>query len=143
MATTSDQRWQALFDTLQKVRTAWPTRGWSWDTRLSCVASSFQVDFESQARAALKQALPQEWTPDSLTKAPPVIRDLMQKYGDLRSGQFLFTPKTPPSEGPWAIGLWWPWGNGETVSLRLGLEYDRIISEIRYGQLREAFRVSL
>ncbi|MEJ7735242.1 MAG: hypothetical protein WKG00_39410, partial [Polyangiaceae bacterium] len=62
--------WIDVFEGLKKLRKSWPMGGWSWDTRLSCVTSSFGVQFEGEARSAAAQALPAEWTQASLLRAP-------------------------------------------------------------------------
>src|SRR5438067_13692196 len=110
---------QALFDGLKRLRTSWPARGWSWDNRFICVASTFTVQFEQQAREAAAEALPAEWTPATLGQASPNLRDLAARTGGLRAGQLLMTGG--PTGGLLAFGLWWPWGDGETISMRVGL----------------------
>jgi hypothetical protein len=122
LAPSTGDSFAPLFDGLTRMRSAWPTRGWSWDSRLSCVTSSFSVQFEAQARAAASEALPVEWTATSILKAPAELRDLSERYGGMRSGQLLLARE--PGERLRAFGLWWPWGNGQTISLRVGLDID-------------------
>src|SRR5690606_1779364 len=43
----------ALFEKLGQFRKNWIKGGWSWDSRFSCVASSFNVELESEARAVV------------------------------------------------------------------------------------------
>ncbi len=111
--------WAAPFATLKELRAVWPSRGWSWDGRLACVSSSFSVDFETRARAAVVAALPGEWNPVTIQRAPAHLREVADRTGGLRPGQALYSG---PSVGvAFVFGLWWPWGDGMTTSMRIGL----------------------
>lgn len=108
-----------LFDALGLLRTAWPGGGWSWDNRLSCVASSFSVDLAREARAAADLALPRQWTKRTLATAPLIVREIAEQSGGIRDDQLLLA--TDPIDRMIAFGLWWPWGDEVTISLRVGL----------------------
>lgn len=114
-----ESSWEPLFEGLRKLRTSWPTRGWSWDTRFGCVSSSFGTDHETKARAAATEALPTVWTSTTLAKAAPQLREVAERSGGLRSGQLLMSG--PPFGRIVPFGLWWPWGDGLSISLRVGL----------------------
>src|SRR5206468_2065072 len=88
MATVSES-WTPLFDAFRSLRTAWPKHGWSWDGRLTCISSSFNVEVETSARAAAAIALPAEFTPLTIHKAPAALQDLAERTGGLRAGQLL------------------------------------------------------
>src|SRR5262245_18831412 len=137
---SSQDAWGEVFEGLKKLRNAWPMRGWSWDNRLSCVTSSFGVQFEGEARTATGHGLPTEWSASSLSRAPVRLRELADRYGDVRAGQLLFTGGS--LEGNFAFGLWWPWGNGATISLRVGLA-DVHVNREPYPRFRELFGVEL
>ena len=131
---------QSLFDALRKFKSSWPARGWSWDGRFVCVASTFTVEFEELAAAAAREALPAQYTQANLASAPSNLRDLAQRTGGLRAGQFLM------AHGPvgplMGFGLWWPWGDGETISFRVGL-VDIDPAREPYRRLRDVFGVTL
>jgi hypothetical protein len=65
-------------------------------------------------------AFPRGWTAKSLENAPADFQAIADRTGGLRAGQRLlggdemFAPKL--------FGLWWPWGGGETITLRIGYE---------------------
>lgn len=132
--------WEPLFEGMRKLRGSWPARGWSWDGRLACVSSSFGADLEAKARAAAAEALPTVWTSTTLVKGTPQLRDVAEKSGGLRSGQLLMTGRTFGSILP--FGLWWPWGDGLTISLRVGLG-GIDMSDEPYQEFRDLFGVSL
>jgi len=126
---------ETLFASLSRLRQAWPKRGWSWDTRLSCVASSFGVELTQEARAAAKIALTTEYTQSTLRSAPAAVREIAEQTGGLRPDQFLMCSE--PSMIGFAYGLWWPWGDDTTISLRIGLT-GRALS-IEVPRFREIF----
>jgi hypothetical protein len=108
-----------MFDAFRRLRVEWPRRGWSWDSRLSCIASSFGTDVEALARTIALAAFPSEWTSRTLPTAPPNVQDLAERCGGLRTGQGLFSGLGVGRV--FAYGLWWPWGDGVSISLRIGL----------------------
>ena len=132
--------WFEILSSLKECRTAWPNRGWSWDARQSCVASSFNAELEGKARAAAGIALPREWTSTTIDRAPPVLRELAERAGGLREGQLLLTGSTVGSA--FAYGLWWPWGAGMTISARVGLGGLAVRPEV-LQRLRDTFGVQL
>jgi hypothetical protein len=104
---------------MKQVRTSWPAHGWSWDTRLTCAASSFDVDHSAKARAAAATMLTTEWTSATIPQAPSAVRVVAERSGGLRAGQLLFVSTSV--DAGFAYGLWWPWGNQKTISMRIGL----------------------
>jgi hypothetical protein len=132
--------WQPVFDSLGRMKIAWPTRGWSWDPRLFCVTSSFTTEQEPQARTATQMALQNEWTAQTIGRAPPPLRDAVERAGGVRQGQLVLS--TGPVSGLLLYGLWWPWGDAETVSLRVGLA-DVDPNREPYNRFRDVFGVSL
>jgi len=110
----------AALDVLMPLRAAWPAPGWTWDGRFECSTSSFPVGQAGAVRAAVIAVLPAEWTLETILGAPAEVGALARRAGGLRSGQLLFTGGAPDATTvPFA--LWWPWSNGETISVRLGV----------------------
>ncbi|MGH7295128.1 MAG: hypothetical protein ACRELB_09355 [Polyangiaceae bacterium] len=125
---------------MKEVRAAWPARGWSWDNRLTCVSSSFATELEGNARTAAGLALGSEWTSSTIHRASPQVRALAERTGGLRSGQMILV--SAGVGAAFAYGLWWPWGDGMTTSLRIGLEgVDS--SQDAFQRLRDSFGVEL
>ncbi len=110
---------RSLVDSLNPLKQRWPGRGWSWDSRFSCLASSFHVDLQDEALEAVRATFRREWGTHSLTQAPPLIQELAQLTSGVRAEQRLFS--MDPTSGTVAFGLWWPWGDDLTISLRVGL----------------------
>jgi hypothetical protein len=130
----------ALLDAFKRMRAAWPSRGWSWDSRLLCITSSFSSDFETKARTAAAEALPHRFTASTLATAPPRLRTIVERSGGLRSSQIALAGGS--TNGILAFGLWWPWGDAMTISLRVGLcDVDPAYEP--YPTLRSVFGVSM
>jgi hypothetical protein len=137
---TPSQSIEPLFAPLRHLRSSWPQRGWSWDSRVACVSSSFSVDLEQKNRTLALAAMPTEYTSRSIAGAPSTLRDICERAGGLRAGQYVFIGATVGRV--FSYGLWWPWGDGMTISLRVGVGgIDE--SHDLMNKLREAFGVSL
>jgi hypothetical protein len=136
--TTADDVWEPLFTALEQLRNRWPENNWTYDRRLKCVASSFPVGREADARAAMADVLSTFFTPETLGGAPAGVQTLAESCGGLRAAQLLFWGGGP--DAPGVFGLWWPWGDGSTVSLRIGL-HDVDLPKQRYPRLRDVFGI--
>jgi hypothetical protein len=130
--------WAIALRPLQQLRASWPSRGWSWDGRLSCVSSSFSAELDAKARAIALAAMPREWTKSNAHVAPASIREIAERSGGLRSGQAILAG----DGAAFAYGLWWPWGDGMTTSLRIGLGGSEP-SQSTLQRLRDVFGVEL
>jgi hypothetical protein len=135
---TPDEQWEAVFATLGRLRERWPSADWSYDRRLRCVSSSLPLTQADEMRAAYADALPTTWTADNLATAPEAVRALAETCGGLRAAQLLLWGGD--ADGPGPFGLWWPWGDGTTVTLRIGLHgLDQ--PKVRYPRLRDVFGI--
>jgi hypothetical protein len=125
---------------MKDLKASWPSRGWSWDKRLSCVTSSFADELETAARSAAQVAFPSEWVPSTLPKAPPLVRDVVERAGGIRAGQRVLS--SPAIGSAFLFCLWWPWGDGMTTSVRIGLGSANP-SQDSLQRLRDSFGVEL
>jgi hypothetical protein len=135
---TADEQWESLFQALERLKTQWPAADWTYDRRLKCVASSIPMNLEPAARAAMTELLPTSFSAQTLASAPEGVRKLAEGCGGVRSSQLLFWGGDAGAPG--AFGLWWPWGDGTTVSLRVGL-HDVDLPKERYPRLRDIFGI--
>jgi hypothetical protein len=132
--------WKTLSPGLSELRAKWPMRGWTWDTRFNCISSSFATHLADEARHAAELAFPVRWTSATIKKAPARVLDLAERTGGVRDGQQVLTAGDP--DRLFAYGLWWPWGGGVNVSLRVGLAELEAEDE-PYPQFRTLFGVSM
>lgn len=110
---------ESLFDRLRVFRGGWVSRGWSWDRRFTCVASTFGTGEAEEALRLVTTALPVQWTSTSLPKAPLLIAEIAEETGGVRSDQLLFAS---PESSVMGYGLWWPWGGlAGNISMRVGI----------------------
>ena len=130
--------WEAIFTALEGLKGRWPSPDWTYDRRLKCVASSIPLAREVEARAAIAEVLPRSFSVETLPTAGEGVRALVEKCGGLRAAQQIFWGGGDDAPGP--FGLWWPWGDGTTVSLRIGL-HDVDVPKERYPRLRDVFGI--
>ncbi len=128
-----------LFDALGRFHEAWVSRGWSWDRRFECVASTFDITRVGEARDAVADVFPYEWTSKTLKRAPDGVRMVAEMTGGVRSDQLIYAMSDDDDVVPVCFALWWPWGGeGTNISLRVGL-YDAPYDHVQ--RLRELFGV--
>lgn len=145
--TTPEDEWEALFGRLAALRTTWPARVWTYDRRLKCVTCALTKAEQAEDLAAVAAVLPASWTANTLSAAPPEVRAAVGACGGLRAGQSVSWGSGASTGGdgetpvPAAFGLWWPWGDEVTISLRIGLHaVDQ--PDLRYMRLRDAFGIA-
>lgn len=120
---------EALRGLLPRVRADWPGGKWEWEDRLNCALSTVARAHEAKARTAVTAVLPSVWTADTLGEAPPLIKQICARTGGLLPGQLVFGVELP--EGVFAYALWWPWGSGANVSIRLGVSHESVLPTVR------------
>jgi hypothetical protein len=92
---------------------------WKWDPRFRAALAEVRVDDEDRTLAAIAKHLPSIWDRTNLDRAVPGIEQLVARLGGLMPGQMLLTSKIERSAGIYCA--WWPWGNGKTISIRVGV----------------------
>lgn len=134
-----DSDWRPVFEKLTLLHRGWPEPSWTWDPRFSMIASSFDSALEMPARASAAHALSYAWSSTTLPTAPAGLRSLCERTGGLRAGQMLMAGK---AGGVVLYGLWWPWGGGAKITLRLGIgECDSM--EAPFPEVRAMFGVRI
>jgi hypothetical protein len=125
----------ALLETLGQLRKNWIKGGWSWDNRFNCLASSFNVEQDADARAVVLRYLPNEYNSKTVANAPPTVREVAETTGGVRVDQRLYSSEL--GGRLFAFGLWWPWGDETTISLRIG--FGGYVAETDLVRLRDVF----
>ncbi len=132
--------WQPLLDALGVLKDGWPGSPWEWDARSSTIASSFVIELEPAVRARATLVFPRGWTAKSLASAPPAFRALADKTGGVGAGQRLLAGNEATADR--LFGLWWPWGSGAKITLRVGI-LDLGVADDPLPRVRELFGVKL
>jgi hypothetical protein len=96
---------------------SWGVFSWKWDHRFEALLAEFSADRGNEFRAILERDFSKVWDKLNIREAPDIVQMCTKNFGGLRSGQLLFT--TDPGQDVFICGAWWPWGDGETISLRI------------------------
>jgi hypothetical protein len=97
---------------------------WKWDSRFETVLAEFGVDKKDNIRAILERYLSITWDNSNISNARARVQTINSRLGGLRQGQLLFT--SDPKGDAIIFGAWWPWGDGKTISIRIGSSYEEI-----------------
>ncbi len=97
---------------------------WQWDGRFDTVLAEFSVDDKDGVRDALERHLSIVWDDSNIGKAPGIVQMITNDLDGLMSGQLLFT--SDPDRDFFLFCAWWPWGNGETISIRIAPSCKKI-----------------
>jgi hypothetical protein len=97
---------------------------WEWDDYIGAFLATFPPDLAPQIETICDKYFVSRWGTASLDKIPPSVLAIADSLGGLRNTQRLLV--TRPGEFVMAYGAWWPWGDGKTISLRIGLVTDKV-----------------
>ena len=115
---------------------------WKWDGRFGTFLAEFGVDRKDSVRAVLESHLSNAWDRKSIGEAPQHVQVINGDLGGLMPGQLLFT--SDPKQDAFVFCAWWPWGDGNTISIRVAPSYKKWVDTERNEQiksLREFLRV--
>ncbi|MDH5737767.1 MAG: hypothetical protein OEZ23_05620 [Gammaproteobacteria bacterium] len=90
---------------------------WQWDNRFDTALAQFNITDESVIRAVLDRYLSVQWDSSAANSAPVNIQNVLSRLGGLKGGQLFWTSSAEADE--YVYCAWWPWGNGEKISIRL------------------------
>ena len=110
---------------------------WEWDDRFEACLALFSVDVEEQVRSVLESCLYNVWDKSSIRKAPKIVKNIAKDFGGIKSKQLLFTSE--PIQEAFIFGAWWPWNDGETISIRIA-PFDKRLSDSEMNELIELFK---
>ena len=105
---------------------------WKWDDWVGTILAEFDADNSAAVRAVLDKFLPISFDSANMKDAPAIVQALDKNLGGLRSGQLLFS--SDPAKESFVFCAWWPWENGQTVSIRIA-PFDKHLSEEEESQL--------
>jgi len=91
---------------------------WQWEERKGAWLSEFSRDKIDKTLEVLNEHFDDAWHYKNIKKAPTELKTQLNDLAKLNKEQKLFS--TPSHEDkPTLLAIWWPWGHGATVSLRL------------------------
>ncbi len=91
---------------------------WKWDSRFDSVLGEFKRDKEDHVCSILEHNFTSVWDKGIIGSATSIEQATSEHLGGLMSNQLLFT--TDPKLGAITFCAWWPWGDGKTISIRIG-----------------------
>jgi hypothetical protein len=113
---------------------------WEWDDRFGGVLAAFEVADKNRVFGVIDTQFSQAWDSASISDAPDSVSGALQNFGGLTTNQLLFTSDL--TQDVILLALWWPWGDGTTISIRLvpyGLDTSDGEKEEVQAALKEAF----
>ena len=91
---------------------------WQWDDTLHVARITFGKEHSEPVLTTLSTQFQDEWDFTTIDQAPPSIVGFFNASFGLFPGQKAFTSD---DEGITLFAVWWPWGDGDKISLRMGL----------------------
>lgn len=110
---------------------------WQWESRFEVALAEFSLNDKDKVRAILERYLNIAWDSSSIGRAPDNVQKIASYLGGLRSGQLLFT--SDPNQDAFIFGAWWPWGDGQTISIRIAPS-DKRLSDSEMAELIKQFK---
>ncbi len=104
---------------------------WKWDGRFGTVLAELPLEKKADVLVVLDQYLVSRWDSTSIADAPETVKKVKGHLGGLMAGQLLLL--SDPDAEPLAYCAWWPWGNGQTISIRVGVFCTGCSDEERRG----------
>ena len=95
---------------------------WQWDGRFQTALAQITVAEKDAIRVTLEKHLGPAWDSATISKAPEAVRRTIGRLGGIMPGQLFYAVALP--EDGIIFCAWWPWGNGRTISLRIGASQE-------------------
>jgi len=100
---------------------------WKWDDRFETVLAEFSVADKESVQKIIQLQMGDVWNHGNLEKVPDIVQMIIDYFGGMSPGQQLFVSN--PDKEDLVLCAWWPWGNGRTISIRLGVFADSLSEE--------------
>ncbi|OGS21786.1 MAG: hypothetical protein A2252_06570 [Elusimicrobia bacterium RIFOXYA2_FULL_39_19] len=106
------------------------TLKWRRDDRFELLLAEFKIENIEKVTAVLATELEQKWDAKTISSASKDIQKINKQLGGLRDAQLLYTANI--NSKVILLCAWWPWGNNQNVSIRVGLKSldNKLLSEI-------------
>jgi hypothetical protein len=105
-----------------------PHCSWCWDEVFGTALVVFDRSDMDLVYIPMTLEFDAQWDMASIDKAPPHFSNYFNRVFGIMPGQKIFT--TADSSGLILFAVWWPWGDGAKISLRVGLfspAEDRVV----------------
>jgi len=95
---------------------------WQWDSRFKTVLTQFNTDEKDAVKKILECYLGTAWDSITIKTVPESMQSILARLGGIMTGQLFYGANLP--ENGIVFCAWWPWGNGQTISIRLGTNLE-------------------
>jgi len=92
---------------------------WRWDREFNLALTVIDRQDEIMVELPLTLEFPHKWDFSTIDAADAPLRDFFQAGFGIVPGQKVYT--SHPVAGVILYAAWWPWGDDERISIRLGL----------------------
>jgi len=98
---------------------------WKWDDRFGTLQTEFGADKKETVQGLLSHYFSITWDSANISQAPEIVKVIDRHLGGMRPGQLFFN--TDPNQDAFVFCAWWPWGDGQTISIRMA-PFDKKMS---------------
>jgi len=105
---------------------------WKWDDQARTFLTDFDTEKELNIRTVVEKHLPNLWDISNIHRASPGVQEVYKNLGKLRPTQFLFSSDLIGED--FVFCAWWPWDNGQKISLRLA-PYNKNLTKAKKDKL--------
>ncbi|WDE10095.1 hypothetical protein [Thalassomonas haliotis] len=91
---------------------------WQWEDQREVLLSEFSKDKVETTLGVLREHYSHEWDRKNIKKAPKALKKQLGELAVLYKEQKLFTQPAQADQAA-GVAVWWPWGHGGTISLRI------------------------
>ena len=102
------------------VKKSFSEKAWDFDSRFNSLLIVFDHKWADPVMHTLDEEFTWRWDSKSIKKASKAMKKLVKSLYGIEPGQFIFADESDALEMA-LYAAWWPWGNGETISLRISI----------------------
>ena len=108
---------------------------WKWDGRFGTILAEFPSEKKQGVQDILGRYLVHRWDSVTIGEAPQIAQRVNGRLGGLMSGQMLLV--SDPEDDPLVYCAWWPWGDGQAISIRIGRFSEMTDAEVQSSLTEE------
>jgi len=111
---------------------------WNWDEHFQTVLSQFSKNEKDKVMDIVSNHFNSTYDHQSISSASDTAQMSVRDLGGLREGQMFFFQEL--EDGRNLFGAWWPWGNDQTISIRIGFSLGSANNELN-SKLKNLFGI--
>ena len=115
---------------------------WKWDEEFSTALIVFDQKDADAVFSTISSGFDRHWDFSTLEESEDHIKSFLNSAFGMVPGQRIFAAEDPSGEV--LLAAWWPWGNGEKISLRIGIfspEAEIVITDENKERLMKWFAI--